>query len=82
MGEALRGTGIVFSRKPDPNLVGVGVNLDEGAWSAHIRETLDAARGVNVEFIIIDVYTLHGNIGKLHRAIELARSEIDRHGKP
>jgi hypothetical protein len=37
---------------------------------------------VNVELIIIDVYTLHGNIGKLRRAIEIARGEIDRHGKP
>ena len=42
MGEALRGTEIVFSRKPDPNFLSVDVKLDEEAWAAHIRETLQA----------------------------------------
>lgn len=78
MGDALRGTGIVFSRKPNPNFLGVDAKLDEDAWAAHIRETLDATRGIFVEFIIRDVYTLHGNLGNARRAIEIARREIDR----
>ncbi len=78
MGEALRGTGVVFSRKPDPNRLGVDVKLDEDGWKAHIRETLEAAKGVSLEFIIRDVYTVHGNLGKPRRAVELARLEIDR----
>ena len=78
MGEALKGTGIVFSRKPDPNLLGVSEKLDEEAWRAHIGETLDAARGVPVEIIIRDVYTVHGNLDKPRRAVEIAREEIDR----
>ena len=41
MGDALRGTEIVFSRKPDPNFLSVDKTLDEDAWAAHIRETLD-----------------------------------------
>jgi len=82
MGEALQGNKIVFSRKPDPNLLGVAVKLDEDAWRAHIRETLEATRGVSVEFIIRDVYTVHGNLGKPKRAVEIAREEIDRHRKP
>ena len=82
LGEALRGTNIVFSRKPDPNLLGVNPPLDESAWTAHIRETLDATRGVLVEFIIRDVYTVHGNLAKPRRAVELARQEIDRHYRP
>jgi len=81
MGEALRGTEIVFSRKPDPNLLGVDPVLDEEAWCAHIRETLDATPGVFVEIIIRDVYTLHGNLPKGRRAVELARAEIDRRYK-
>jgi len=78
MGDALRGTGIVFSRKPDPNLLGVDVTLNEEAWAAQINETLDATRGVPTEFIIRDVYTVHGNLNKPRRAVEIARSEIDR----
>lgn len=78
MGEALRGTEIVYSRKPDPNLLGVDVTLNEEEWSAHIRQTLEATRGVFLEFIIRDVYTVHGNLAKARRAVELARREIDR----
>lgn len=77
--DAVRGTDIVFSRKPDPTLLGVHPALDETAWSAHIRETLEATRGVFTEFIIRDVYTVHGNLGKARRAVELARQEVDRH---
>lgn len=79
MGEALRGSEIVYSRKPDPNYLSVDQRLNEQAWAAHIRETLQATRGVFVEFIIRDVYTLHGDIGNARRAVEIARREIDRH---
>jgi hypothetical protein len=80
MGEALQGTNIVFSRKPDPKFLGVHVKLDEEDWAAHIRDTLDATRGVFLEFIIRDVYTVHGDLSKPHRAVEVARREIDRYG--
>lgn len=79
MGEALQGTGIVFSRKPDPNLLGVDVRLDEEAWAAHIRQTLEATRGAFVEFIVRDVYTVHGDLSKPRRAVEIAHREIDRY---
>ncbi len=78
MGDALRGTDIVFSRKPDPNFLSVAATLDEDAWAAHIRETLDATRDVFVEFIIRDVYTVHGNLNNARRAVEIARREIER----
>ncbi len=79
MGEALKGTPIVFSRKPDPNFLGVDVKLNEEAWRAHIRKSLDATKGTLVEFIIRDVYTLHGDLNKGKRAVQIAREEIDRH---
>jgi hypothetical protein len=79
IGEALRGTQIVFSRKPDPNFLSVDYKLDEAAWAAHIRETLEATRGVYTEFIIRDVYTVHGDLGNARRAVEIARRAIDRH---
>ena len=78
MGEALRGTDIVFSRKPDPNYLSVDATLDEDAWAAHIRETLEATRGALVEFIVRDVYTVHGNLNNPRRAVEVARREIAR----
>lgn len=79
MGEALQGTGIVYSRKPDPRFLGVDVNLDEDGWRAHVRTTLEATRGVAVEFIVRDVYTIHGNLDKPRRMVEIARDEIARH---
>jgi len=82
MGEALRGTEIVYSRKPHPNFLSVDERLDEDAWAAHIRETLEATRGVSVEFIIRDVYTVHGDLGNARRAVEIAHREIERHYKP
>ena len=82
MGEALRGTEIVFSRKPSPNFLGVDRELNEAAWSAHIRQTLEATRGCLVEFIVCDVYTVHGNLAKARRAVELARAEIDKYYDP
>ena len=82
MGEALRGTEIVFSRKPNPNYLSVDVKLDEDAWAAHVRETLAATHGVYVEFIVRDVYTVHGDLGDPRRAVEIARREIARHYRP
>ena len=78
MGEALRGTDIVYSRKPDPNLLGVDVKLNEDGWRKHIRKTLDATKDVLVEIIIRDVYTVHGDLPKARRAVELAREEVSR----
>lgn len=79
MGDALRGSKIVFSRKPDPHFIGVDVELDEAAWSAYIRETLEATKGVFTEFIFRDVYTVHGNINKMRRGVELAKKEIAKY---
>jgi hypothetical protein len=50
------------------------------AWAAHICTTLDATRNCLKEFIIRDVYTLHGNIGNAKAAVDIARREIDRAG--
>jgi hypothetical protein len=82
MGEALQGSQIVFSRKPDPNFLSVDEQLDEEAWAAHIRQTLAATRGVLVEFIIRDVYTVHGNLENARRAVAIARREVERHYQP
>jgi hypothetical protein len=77
MGEALRGTPIVYSRKPDPNFLSVDPVLNVEAWRAHIRATLEATRGVATEFIIRDVYTVHGNLANASTAVESARRVVD-----
>ena len=82
MGDALRGTEVVFSRKPDPNFLSVDKTLNEEAWGAHIRETLDATRGVFVEFIVRDVYTVHGDLRNARRSVEIAQREIDGYYRP
>jgi hypothetical protein len=82
MGEALRGTDVVYSRKPDPNFLSVDKTLDEEAWGEHVRATLQATRGVSVEFIVRDVYTVHGDLGNARRAVEVARREIDQYYRP
>jgi hypothetical protein len=80
MADALTGKGIIFSRKPDPNLLGVDVKLNEDAWRAEIRSTLEAVaeKDIPFEFIVRDVYTMHGNLNKARRAAEIAREEIDK----
>ena len=81
MGEALKGTGVVYSRKPDPGFLGVDKMLNEEAWTKHIRDTIQSTRGTGLEFVIRDVYTLHGNLGKAKRAVNVAREVIEKHWK-
>jgi len=78
MGEALAHADIIYSRKPNPNFLSVDERLNEEAWSAHIRETLEAAPKAAMEFIIRDVYTVHGNLENPRRAAALARAEITK----
>ena len=77
----MRDTGIVYSRKSDTYFLGVDFNLNETAWKEHIKETIEATRGVFTEFIVRDVYTVHGNLNKVRRAVELAKGEIAEYYK-
>ena len=61
--------------------MGIAKELDEEAWRSEIRSTLDATKGCLVEFLLRDVYSLHGNLDKLRRAVEIAHEEIDRVGR-
>jgi hypothetical protein len=33
---------------------------------------------VNLEFVVRDVYSMHGNLGKASRAVAIAHHEIDK----
>ncbi|MDR0405843.1 MAG: hypothetical protein LBH54_03490 [Clostridiales bacterium] len=78
MGDALRGSGVIYQRKPSPNFVGVGKYLDEAAFREHIKKTVHAARGCKLEISFRDVYNLEGEPSKPRRAVEIAREEIEK----
>ena len=72
MGERLKGSRVIYSRKPSPNLIGVG-SFQEDTFKSHIKETLEATRGCTVEFIYRDVYTLSGDLEKPKKAVQIIR---------
>ncbi|MEI7884938.1 MAG: hypothetical protein WCI30_06270 [Clostridia bacterium] len=77
MGEVLKGSSTIYHRKPSPNFVGVGKDLDEVAFREHILKTLKATKGCKVEFSFRDIYNLEGNIGKPRRAVQIIREELE-----
>ncbi len=78
MGDALRGTKIIYSRKPKPNFIGVDPVFQEKAFREHINRTLHAAKGCTLEFIFRDIYTLMGDPLRARRAVQIVREQIDK----
>jgi hypothetical protein len=76
IGERLRDSRVIYSRKPSPNLIGVG-DFCPDAYREHIAATLQAARGCTLEIIHRDIYTLVGDRTRAGRAIAIARQAID-----
>ena len=69
------GREVVFSRKPNPTQVSMST-FDEGTVRADLLQTLEMARGCNIEIIMKDVHTLSGDHHRLKRWVELARQSI------
>ncbi len=82
MGQQLSGKKIIYHRKPSPNFLGVGEGLDEEEVRKHIRRTLLAAKGCHIEFTQRDVYTIHHDLNKVRRFVELIRQECENHYCP
>lgn len=76
MGEQLRGSNIIFHRKPSPNYLGIGTTLDEEALRAHLKKSLLAAKGCKMEITQRDVYTINNDIKKAKRYIDIIKEEI------
>ena len=76
MGERLRGSGVIFHRKPCPNFLGMGTALDEDTFRAHIRKSLLAARGCKMEITQRDVYTINHDVAKAKRYVDIIKEEI------
>jgi hypothetical protein len=77
MGAALQKRKVVFLRKPSPNYIGVDRYLDEDAVRAAMTKTVAAAKGLTLEFSQRDVYTVHSDIGKVRRYVELIREACE-----
>jgi hypothetical protein len=77
MGEALRGSNVIYSRKPSPNFVGVGTTFDADGFRAHIAKTLKAAAGCHAEIIFRDIYTVTGDRTKPGQAVKITRELIE-----
>ena len=73
MAERLSDSTVIYSRKPSPNYIGVGKELDEEAFRQYIQKTIDLTRNCKVEFIFRDIYSLNGNIEKVKRAVDIVR---------
>ena len=65
----------VFSRKPNPTLIGAG-RFNEEAIRQDLRETLAIAAGRRLEIIMRTVPTLAGEPDRLARWVDIARREI------
>lgn len=79
MAEQLRGTGIIYHRKPSPNYLGVGTSLDEDAFRVHIEKTVKTAHGCNLEITQRDVYTVNNDINKVKRYVQIIRETIENY---
>lgn len=79
MGQYLKGSKTIFSKKPSPNFLALSGAFDERAYKNHIKESVLAARGCEMELICRDVYALHGDRKKLGRAVQLIRETVERH---
>lgn len=82
MAQNLQNSRIIFHRKPSPNFLGIGSVLDEDAFRAHIRATIQTAAGCKLEITQRDVYTIANDIGKVRRYVQIIREEIETHWKP
>jgi len=79
MGQQLCGKEITYMRKPSPNLLGVGSELDEDSVRKHISATVEAAKGCNIEIIQRDVYKINNTYKKVRRYVEIIRECCDKY---
>lgn len=70
---------IIYSRKPSPNFIGIQSAFDEAEFRKYVQNSTAALKksGGKAEFIFRDIYKLHGNLGKVKRAVEIVREETE-----
>ena len=78
MGDALRGKGIVYHRKPFSNFFSIDPVFDETAFLAHMKKTVICARQCPLEVTFRDICSVRGEPQRLTRAVELTREAFAR----
>jgi len=68
------GRNYAYCRKPHPTLVCSPV-FDEAAIRADVRCTLEIAGSLNLVFVLKDTHTVHGDVRRIPRWVEIAREE-------
>lgn len=79
MGERLRGSNIIYHRKPTSTLLGLPGELNEEEIRKHIQKTLRAAKGCHLEITQRDIYTLQGDWKKGRRYVDIIKEEVENH---
>lgn len=78
MGQALKDSRVIYSRKPNPTFIGAEKVFNEPAFREHIRHTVSCAKDCNLEIIFRDIYTTMGERLRAKRAVEIVREEFGR----
>lgn len=81
MRERLQSGNVIFHRKPSPNYLGVGTELDEDGLRQSLRKTFKAAKGCKLEITQRDVYTINHDISKARRYVDIIKEEIENNWK-
>ena len=76
MGQHLRGSGIVYSRKIDATLIGLEEEIRADGLAGYIQATMKHAKDCQVEFISRDIISTYGKPEKLKTAVNIMRREI------
>ncbi|MCL2479361.1 MAG: hypothetical protein FWF22_07660 [Treponema sp.] len=78
MGQHLRNSGIIYTRKLDAVFAGLDKEIDAEGLARYVRTTMKKAQGCQIEFIYREIPTTYGNPGKLKTVTDIIRREINR----
>lgn len=62
----------VYSRKPSPTMLSME-SIDEKAIYLDIENTMRMADGCNIEIVMKDLHTVHGDLSRVKRWVDIAR---------
>ncbi len=82
IGDRLRGTNVVYLRKPSPNMIGVGSVMDEDEVRANFEKTAKCASGCKLEIAQRDVYQIGAGPEKVARYVQIIREMLEKYYKP